>query len=197
MNDYQIIKFTEVTNSQKQQAVEVFLEGFRHMMTFTKDNEKLQAIFLQAFNPNYLFLYIEANQVLGMVGIATNKVRPIKFDKRQCQELFGKVKGSMIAGQMNAIFQSKVVEEDTDLYIDILATAKSARGKGVASRLVKYCLDLPGFQTCHLEVLSKNTNAKRLYEHLGFVSYKLQRVSFTRLQGWGYPIKMKKATNHR
>lgn len=197
MDNYQIIKFNEATNLQKQQVVKLFLEGFGHMMTFTKDYEKLQAVFLQAFNPNYLLLYLEADQVLGIAGIATNKVRPIKFDKLQCQELFGKVKGSMIAGQMNAIFQSKAVEEDTDLYIDILATAKTARGKGVASRLIQYCLDLPGFQTCHLEVLSKNTNAKRLYEHLGFADYKHQRLSFTMLQGWGYPIKMRRAMNPR
>ena len=196
MADYQIIKFSELTNGQKQQAVDVFLEGFGHMMTFTKEIEKLEALFLDSFNPSYILLYREADQVLGIVGIATNKVRPIKFEKSQCQKLFGNVKGSMICRQMNAIFQSKAVEEEIDLYIDVLATAKAARGKGVASKLVHYCLELPDFQTCHLEVLSKNTNAKRLYEQIGFVDYKHQRLSPAILQGWGYPIKMKKAMNN-
>ncbi|EOH95202.1 GNAT family N-acetyltransferase [Enterococcus pallens] len=189
MTDYQIIKFSEVTNLQKEQAVDVFLEGFGHMMTFTKENEKLEALFLDSFNPSYILLYKEAEQILGIVGIATNKVRPIKFNKSECQKLFGNVKGSIICGQMNAIFQSKAVEEETDLYIDVLATAKAARGKGVASKLIQYCLELPDFQTCHLEVLSKNANAKRLYEHLGFAAYKHQRLSPTLLQGWGTPSK--------
>lgn len=97
---------------------------------------------------------------------------------------------------MNAIFQSKAVEKETDLYIDVPATVKAARGKGVASRLIQYYLELPDFKTCHLEVLSKNANAKRLYERIGFVAYKHQRLSPTLLQGWGYPIKMKKTMNH-
>lgn len=86
---------------------------------------------------------------------------------------------------MNAIFQSKAVEKETDLYIDVPATAKAARGKGVASRLIQYCLELLDFQTYHLEVLSKNANAKRI----GFVAYKHQRLSPTLLQGWGTPSK--------
>ncbi|GCF93196.1 hypothetical protein NRIC_10870 [Enterococcus florum] len=192
MKDGQLVEFAKATDCQKRQAVEVFLEGFGHMMTFTKNAEKLRALFLKAFHPSYMLLYVENQQVLGVLGMATNNVRPIKFDKKQCKELFGRVKGSMICAQMNAIFQSQAVEKDTDLYLDVIATAKEARGRGIATKLIEHCFQLSDYQDYYIEVLSKNTNAKRLYEHLGFVGYKHSRFSPIALNGLGYPIKMKK-----
>lgn len=120
----------------------------------------------------------EENKVLGFVGIATNKIRPIKLKQEVCINLFGKMQGSIICKQMNGIFQSKVVKEDTDLYIDSLATSKEARGKGIATKLLTYCFDLPEYENYYIEVLSKNINAKSLYEKLGFRIVKKQPISF-------------------
>lgn len=92
---------------------------------------------------------------------------------------------------MNSIFQSQVVKGDTDLYIDVLATLQQARGRGVATRLLQYSFDLPGYENYYIDVLSKNVNAKRLYEKMDFLEYNKVRFSFVAVMGYGYPIKMK------
>lgn len=190
MERYKIVKYSDLTNIQKNELIEVFIAGFGHLMTFSKDKEQLKRIFRNGMNEEYTFAYIEKDSVLGMVGIATNKLRPIKFDKEICIEVLGKRKGSVVCKQMNSIFQSQVVKKDTDLYIDFLTTSEQARNRGVATKLLEYCFSLEGYQDYYIEVFSKNFNAKRLYEKLNFVPYKKQVLSPMRLLGYGYPIKM-------
>lgn len=187
-----ITQYGQLSEAQKIETVEIFIEGFKHLMKFTNDREVLKALFLPSFNPLYTYVLLEREQVRGILGIGTNKIRPIKFEKDICKELFGNFKGSILCSQMNAIFQSKAVKEDTDLYIDMLAIAEEARGKGVATTLLQYSFDLKGYKNYYIEVMSKNTNAKRLYEKVGFKEYKRAIFSPLALSGYGYPIKMKK-----
>ena len=192
MEQGRITEYGKLNDVQKEEAVEIFIEGFGHLMTFTKDKEILKSLFLTTFHPSYVLAYVEAEQVLGILGIATNQIRPIKFEMDICIKLLGKYKGTLICKQMNAIFQSQAVKEDTDLYIDVLATSKAARGKGVATKLLNYSFNLQNYENYYIEVLSKNVNAKRLYEKIGFAVYKKSYFSALSLMGFGYPIKMKK-----
>ena len=191
---FSIIEYGDLNDCQKEQAVEIFLEGFGHMMTFSKDKNKLKKLFFNILNPTLFKCYVEQGQVLGIMGLATNKVRTVKFDCDVCINLFGKMKGKILSKQMNAIFQAPVVKEDRDLYIDVLATAGKARGKGIATTLLKYAFDFKGFDNCYIEVFSNNENALRLYKKVGFSIYKKEKFSLLSLavSGMGYPIKMKK-----
>ena len=194
MQEYQIIKYGDLNGYGKEQAVEIFLEGFGHMMKFTKNMDTLKALFLDIFNPSLFMCYVENEQVLGIMGIATNKVRPLKFDSQICIKYFGKMRGKMLSKQMNAIFQAPVVKGDKDLYIDVLATAGKARGKGVATTLLEYAFDFKEFDNCYIDVFSKNEGALRLYKKVGFSIYKEEKYSLLQwaVSGMGYPIKMKK-----
>lgn len=192
MNQYEIKAYGQLTNVQKEEAIEVFVEGFGHMLTFSKDNQELKYLFSEAFHPAYIYVYMENGKVLGILGIASNCIRPIKLELNRCISLFGKIRGSMIYKQMNSVFQSQIVKKDTDLYIDVLATSKEARGKGVATQLLEYAFSLPQYEECYIEVLSKNLNAKRLYEKIGFIAYKKKIFYFTAFMGMGYPIRMKR-----
>lgn len=192
MENYTITQYGQLDDKQKLEAVKIFIDGFGHMMNFTKDKNLMEVLFLEALNPLYFFAYVENETVLGIIGIGTNKIRPIKFKEGLCQNLFGKVKGKILCRQMNAIFQSKSVTDDTDLYIDVLATSKQARCKGIGTKLIQYSFQIPDYKTYYIEVLSKNTNAKRLYEKIGFEEYKKSKFSIASIMGFGYPIKMKK-----
>lgn len=191
MNQYKIKEYGKLNDLQKEQVAEILIEGFGHLLTFSKDKEVLKALFLPAFNPNYIFAYSEDEVVQGILGLGTNCMRPIKFEMDVCIKLFGKFKGSIICRQLNGIFQSQAVKGDCDLYIDVLATSKNFRGKGIGTKLLNYSLELPHYTDYYIEVLSKNTNAKRLYEQIGFETYKEERFSMIALLGYGYPIKMK------
>ena len=186
-----IIQFGSLSEAQKLETAEIFIDGFGHFMTFTKDRNVLSSLVLHSINPLYTYVLVEGETVVGMLGIATNKVRPFKLEQNICINLFGKMKGNLLCKQLNAIFQSQVVKNDTDLYIDFLATSRQHERKGVATELLKFSFDLQGFEDYYIEVMSKNTKAKSLYEKIGFEVYKTSRFSPLSLSGYGYPIKMK------
>ncbi|MCR5309150.1 MAG: hypothetical protein K6E21_03470 [Bacilli bacterium] len=50
-----IIELGELTPSQKEEAVELFLEGFGKFMTFSKNVELKKKLFIEIFDPK-LFL---------------------------------------------------------------------------------------------------------------------------------------------
>ena len=194
MQKYQIIEYGNLSNIQKMQAVDIFLEGFGHMMTFSKDREILRKLFFEILNPSLFKCYIEQEQVLGIIGLGTNKIRPINFICDVCVNLFGKFKGNILSKQMNAIFQAPAVKGEKDLYIDTLATASQARGKGVATALLQHAFDTKEFEQCFIEVFSKNDAALCLYKKMGFSVYKEENFSLVRFAvlNSGYPIKMKR-----
>lgn len=192
MQEYRIVRYGSLNTEQKEQAVEIFIEGFGHMMTFSKDKDVLKALFQKGFHESLLLCYVEEEKVLGIMGIATNKVRPLKFDHDVCVSLFGKMKGKILCKQMNAIFQTAVVKGECELYIDILATASNARGKGVATKLLSYAFSLQEYKIYYIEAFSKNETAARLYQKTGFSVYREKKFSTMIFLGSGYPILMKK-----
>lgn len=194
MDQFKIKQYGQLEEKQKEKAVEIFIEGFKHLMTFSKDEEELKALFSTSLNPSLLYTYIEKDKVLGIIGIATNHARPIRLVLETCIHIYGRLKGTIFCKQMNVIFQSQVVKGDYDLYIDVLATTKEARGRGIATKLIEFAFSLENYENYYIEVFSKNVNAKRLYEKTGFETYKKSKFSFIARLGQGYPIKMKRGT---
>ena len=188
----QIVKFGTITEEQKAQAVDLFMAGFGKFMTFSKDENLKKTLFKRIFDPSLFFCYIEENMVLGLMGLATNSKRPICFEEKICRELFGSLKGSIISHQMNAIFQKPVVKNENELYLDVLVTEPLARRSGVGSKLIQFASNLSGYNVLYTEVFSKNMVAINFYEKNGFTAEKEEKFSLLRLQGEGYPIKMKK-----
>ena len=185
-----IVEFGKLNETQKLQAVDLFLEGFGDFMTFSKDEELKKKLFLEIFSPTLFLCYLEDNKVLGLMGLGTHEVRPIDFKKDICQKYFGKLKGSIISSQMNGIFQKQVVKSETELYLDTLVTEPLHRNKGIGSLLIKKACSYGEYESIILEVFSKNETAIKFYERNGFTVLKRNKFSFMRLMGSGYPIKM-------
>ena len=190
--EYTIINYSKLDENQKKQAVELFMEGFGHMMTFSKDGASIRSLLGEIFDPELFKCYVEGEKVLGLIGIATNKVRPLNFRLESCVKYFGNMHGKIISSQMNAIFQKPVVKSADELYIDVLVTGGEARRKGVGSALLNHAFAQKGYNTFYVHVFSKNLPAIKLYEKNGFVVEKREKFSLMRLLGNGYPVKMKK-----
>lgn len=161
--EYKIIEYGILNDSQKEQAVNLFMEGFGHFMKFSKDDDLKRKLFFELLNSPLFKCYVADGKVLGLMGIATNKERPLKFDRDICIKYFGKSKGSILSRQMNAIFQSPVVKADNELYIDILVTGSEARRKGVGTALLNYAFAMEEYSVWSVEAFSKNQPAIRLY----------------------------------
>ena len=188
----EILEFGELSLAQKEQAVELFLDGFGQFMTFSKNVELKKKLFIEVFDPKLFLCYLEGNTVLGLMGLGTNKVRPINFKKDVCQKLFGKVKGAMISKQMNASFQKITVKGERELYLDTLVTHPSYRSKGIGTVLIDKACSFENYDSLVVEVFSKNKKAIKFYEKNEFAITKEHKFSFMRLLGSGYPIVMTK-----
>ena len=185
-----IIEFGQLNHLQKEEAVDLFLYGFGHFMTFSKDEERKKKLFLEIFSPTLFYCFVEDDKVLGLMGLGTNKVRPINFKKEICQKYFGKFKGCIISKQMNGIFQKPAVKNESELYLDTLVTHPSSRNKGIGTTLINKACENNNYGAIITEVFSKNINAIRFYEKNGFVIQKRNKCSLMRFMGSGYPIKM-------
>ncbi len=187
-----ILKYGKLTDGQKAEAVDLFLEGFGHFMTFSKDEAAKKKLFIEIFDPELFICYLEEDKVLGLMGLGNNKKRPIDFKKEICQKYFGKLKGSLVSKQMNAIFQKPAVSSDRELYLDTLVTASSARKKGIGTALINEACSFGDYDSVVVEVFSDNENAIKFYEKNGFVTVKENKGSVMRFLGSGYPITMSK-----
>ncbi len=191
---YEIMEYARLSIAQKNQAVDLFMEGFGHMMTFSRDEKLKKELMLEIFHPTLFRCYVENGKVLGLLGIATDEIRPIDFRQDTCVRLFGRLKGAMISKQMNAIFQKPVVSFRDELYIDVLVTGSEARRKGVASALLNEVLGQKRYSVCYLHVFSNNEPAISFYRKHGFSVDREEKSSLMRFlgKGSGYPIRMKK-----
>lgn len=52
MMEYKIVEYGCLNEFQKKQAVELFMEGFGHFMTFSKDEVLKRKLFLEMFLKN-------------------------------------------------------------------------------------------------------------------------------------------------
>lgn len=194
--EYKIIEYGCLNEYQRKQAIELFMEGFGHFMTFSKDENLKRMFFFEIFHPSLFKCYVEEDRVLGLMGIATSEVRPIKFSYDICIKYFGKIKGAIISKQMNAIFQKPVVKSKEELYIDVLVTGSDARRKGVGTILLNYAFGLKDYEVWFVEAFSNNQAAINLYQKKGFIVDKREKLSPMRFLGAGYPIRMRKGNAH-
>ena len=61
-----IIQYGQLNENQKLEVVEIFVDGFGHLMSFSKDREVLKQLFLQALNPLYIYALVEKEKVVGI-----------------------------------------------------------------------------------------------------------------------------------
>ena len=188
----EILEYGRLTNEQKSEAVDLFLEGFGHFMTFSKDETGKKNLFTEIFDPELFMCYLEENKVLGLMGLGTNMKRPIDFKVEICRKYFGKIRGTIISKQMNAIFQKPAVSSERELYLDTLVTDPGCRKKGIGTALINAACSFGDYDSVIVEVFSDNENAIGFYEKNSFVRIKENKSSVMRLLGSGYPIVMEK-----
>ena len=194
MHDKNIVCFTDLDEKGRQEAVEVFVDGFGHMLTFAKTKDELLRLYAEAFEEELVYVYVINNRIGGIIGLGTNTKRPIKIDKQLCEELFGTRKGRMVYNMILKRDEKPAVKKATDLYVDFLATNVKMRKQGIATKMLAFACEMPQYNEIYLDVLSKNVSAIKLYENLEFVVYKKTFNIFTFTQGLGRPLLMKKPT---
>ncbi len=196
MDEFIYERLDNLDESYKQQAVRLFIDGFRHVFSFAKDDSELEALFCESFDYSMIYVCLYHDKVVGVLALGTNKKRVFRFNLDKCRQIFGRRKGGMLYRMLRSMGETPAVKNDNELYIDYLTTDKTLRRKGIASSLLDFACRLPDYDECFLEVLSNNKTARFLYEKVGFTVCKKGFNFFTAIQGLGYPIIMKKRSEH-
>lgn len=191
--EYEIKKLSELNRSQAEQAIALFVDGFYYIYekAVSKDKALLQQLFIDAFNCDMVFVCLHEERIVGFLGLGNSIKRCVSLSKETFKRLLGKFKGTMIYLQMGGMLHEITVHGANEGYIDYITTDNDYRGKGIATKLIKYVCDTLPYKNYTLDVLSKNNTAKRLYEHLGFVETKIKKNPLVMLSGMGYQIVMK------
>lgn len=191
--EYEIKKLSELNHAQVEQAVAVFIDGFYYIYAkaVSKDKTLLKKLFIDAFDYDMVYVYLYEGRVVGFLGLGNSHKRCIALRKETCKRLLGSFKGAMIYMQMGGILHEITVHGINEGYIDYITTDDNYRGQGIATRLIKYACDTLSYESYTLDVLSKNTTAKKLYEHLGFVQTNIKKNLLVKLGGFGNQIVMK------
>lgn len=177
MNSYIIKTFADLSKSQQRQAAIVFVDGFYlYLKALTKDRDKLIRLFMDTFSPEHVLVCLHHEEVVGVVGYATQQGRVHLYDRKVMIRELGWLRGSVMFMLMDRS-QTLAAEQ---CYIESLTTAEDARGKGVATALINHILHAVHKKEFILEVFDTNYEAIRLYERLGFEVYHSKAKRFFR-----------------
>ena len=190
----EIMKLSDVTQEQFDQAIEVYVESFYDMMskTITKDRSKLRTIYEKCFDPSQVYVYISEGRVLGFLGWASAGSHSIKPVRKVMTRHLG-LWGHFVHWGLN-YYQPKSQGDDHAI-IEYLAVDPAARGQRVGAKLIQYLCDTLPYRAYTLETTEENTSAVKLYTRMGFAKLpkKLSPLvrGFARVFGLGTPIYMK------
>jgi len=194
----EIKKLSDLDHNQVNQAINVFVEGFYNIFSsITKDKEKLHKIFKHSFDYSMTYAYLQNGEAIGFMGIRVCEKHPIKLNKEVFIKSIDGLGGKFAYKITNAALEKVTPAKLNETYIDYLTTAPGHRGKGIGTKLIEYACDYSKSDYLMLEVFSKNTDAKKLYERLGFEVIKVRTNVMMLLQGFGRPITMRMSNKQR
>lgn len=189
----EIKKLSELEEKQLHQSISVFVEGFYNVFsTISKDKEKLHKLFLNSFDYDMTYAFLQDGEAVGFLGLADYKKRPLKVNKKIFMEIIGGLAGKLSYMGVSTALEKLNTVNPQDIYIDYIATDPNHRSKGIGAKLLNYVSDTLGYKNIELEVFSKNPRAKQFYEREGFKVINEKKDFMMKLQGFGNRIILRK-----
>lgn len=173
------------------EVADVFVDGYyKDFSVFTKDREKLKKAFKDAFSAEIFYVAEIQGDIVGILACATSKCRGMHIEREAMKSQFGYFKGNLAFHFMKDVFNEILPYPDDTGYIECVATSEKARGRGVCTALVQYCMHSLPYTHLILEVLDSNLPAYRLYSKLGFSEIERKTERFTMCKGFKEKIYM-------
>lgn len=189
---YSIKNLSDLDEESSRQMSRIFMECFGYMFEkFSKDKEALRECFEKSFIYDMIYVALDGDKVVGFIAPSSCKGRVVNVNKKEFCNHFGKVRGSIFSWQLKLIMGKPAVKEPNQCYIDFVGVDKNYRRKGVAVELFNYIHENLIFDEFHLDVLTTNPGAQKLYEKLGYGIVKVKKSIMTRSQGLGNLVVMK------
>lgn len=194
---YDVKRLSDLKGGYTTQVSKIFIDSFGHMFKeFSEDTKALQECFEKSLITSMIYVALDNDKVVGFIAVSTNKRRVLDFNTKVFVKNFGKIRGNIFCVQLNMIMGKPAVKNDNECYIDFVAVHKEYRNKGVATILFNYVHENETYDEYNLDVLSKNENAIKLYEKLGYEVVKVKKNLITNLNRLGDMVIMKYSTNN-
>lgn len=173
------------------EAAAVFVDGYYPELSFlSKDRETLIDAFRKIICADVFYVATLDREIVGILACSDNRMRAMKIDPAIWRQAFGFVKGTISYAVMKGEFNRPLTYPDDTGYIECVATAVSARGKGVSTALFRHVLENARYRRYVLEVVDTNDTACRLYKKLGFAEIERKKERFSKLKGFHERIYM-------
>ena len=169
MNHSGIVKLSDLDDDRARLVTELLVDSFFPMFQgISKDRALLYRLFGPCLQPDLVDVLLQDGQIAGFVAASGCRQRAVVIRKDICIHVFGRVKGWVLAKQLHKLLSVPAVTEQTDGYIDFIATAPEFKRRGVAAALLAHVEQTAGYSRLYLDVITTNLPAIRLYEKVGY-----------------------------
>ncbi|MXQ54214.1 GNAT family N-acetyltransferase [Shimazuella alba] len=191
-----IVKANTLDFDVRKQMSEIFSEGFSQWLRFfAKDKNKIAKAFAHMFVLEHFYVAITNKKVAAIATCTDGSVLSIKLNKKELRKHLGWFKGTMAHLFLKKEFEALAENPSPSKgFIDFVGTALEFRGKGAASKLIRYIMENTAFKEYVIgEVADTNIPAMKLYTKLGFKEYKRKAMSRTiaKKNGINYLVSLK------
>jgi ribosomal protein S18 acetylase RimI-like enzyme len=198
MSEVDVVIEQGLPEALREQAVELFEEAFGPKMRMAiREPEKRMAFLRRAYVASHVVIARDDDRLLGMAGLSTNGepyaggLLDVSWDPRPYRDLLGWAGAAWAVWGLRLGDHSPTADE---VYIDGIAVAPEARGRGVGTRLLEEINRIAhrqGKLFVRLDVVDTNPRAQALYERLGYRVTKVQSFHWKqRWVGFGATISM-------
>ncbi len=178
----------KLTSEHKTAVSALFISALgEKFLPILGQKSKAVALLNASYNRKNCFLALEQNKLLGFLAFQTKRKSFLAISLKNMCKIFGFLPGIAKALALSLLnYRCKSGE----FYIDAIAVAEAARGKGAGTKLINASLGYAktqGFKFASLQVINTNPKAKALYEKLGFrVVKKSTTFPFNAIFKWNF-----------
>ena len=151
------------------------------------NDERAISVVESSIKPNNCFSAMEDHQLIGVLAIQTTKQHFLNPGLMDLKTHYG-IAGAIAKGIALQLLQYK--PRHGELYVEGVAVAEFARGKGVGTKLFEAMTNYArgqAYRTISLEVIDTNKRALTLYERLGFAIKKRSKIwPLNKIIGWPF-----------
>jgi len=175
--DYEIKKASDTNINPRPQMSRIFVECYyKDLKMLCQDKERLEDAFEHIFSLNDFYVAVVEGKIKAFIAISdrSNSQNVINLDKKTLQRYLGLIRGSIAYTMLTKALVNKTYEfpiAPNTGEVEFVSTSVSARGQGLAGRLIEYGIYDSGFDEFILEVANTNDAAIRVYERLGFKQF--------------------------
>ena len=160
------------TNNETRKTVsEIFVDAcYKNLSYFSKDKEVLSKAFYKTFLLERFYGAFINNELVGIFALTDEKERCFKIIKKDFIKNFGFIKGSFGYLGMKKELEHPIKLKAKGYFIEAVAVKVEKQGHGVGKAMMKHAIE--NNEYLELDVVDTNTSAIKLYEKLGFKTFK-------------------------